>query len=507
MDRCISLIKHYLEEQTDGLLRRKDSKNMPIVGESPLIKFITNVNKANFIVEAHTGAGKTTLGLTLYHKARFGQLQEYDVIYVNSRGVLEILRKDNYENKLLNVIFNHTSEKYKELEKENYIYSTISLDIFCNNIEQCLQEYSSKYPNKKLIIVLDELERVLDWRSIENLINNWFVSTRKFYDKYGKVQVKVVVMLPKILESLRTIRQSLQNTSEAALLFTEFREVSVDEDVLLDYVYRLGKRIGGCLEQLPSLKGFRHLIKILGHLRSGRLSVPPLWNAISFALCQALKEVMIPETSNVSNWEELSQEIEKHIREDCKELPDINADMFVDPIIVGITEGKPFRGKDRSQTIEMWERGFRSICEKLGYSLKPYKFGYQDFLCRAGNVVIWMTLKKDIKIDDLRKIGSYIYKELGRVEAERGTVRFKVLALVPEFTQGSSEREITIEGVEHDKKKPKKIAINILFNYRILTIEELLAIAHMGYKSLSVDTNISNSIIEELIIDIGNQLR
>jgi len=493
MQTCVSLVRSYLEEQTDGLLKKKSPNKMPIVGESPLIKLIVDGNKANFIIEAHTGAGKTTLGLTLYHKALFGQLPGYRVVYINTRGLLEALGRDNYEAKLLTAIFDHDSQEHKNSER--YIYTSSHIIVKCKSFEECLKEYSSRYPNERLIVVLDELERVLDWKSIETLVKGWFVATRKFYDEYGKVWVKLVVPLPRVLGQLQSIMDTLKRESEAAYVFTESRSLDVDESILWNYVSKLNRCLEGCLREFLTSKDFRRLIRTLSYLKSGRLAFPILWNVLSDAICYALKG-----STQVQGLEKIENVEEQVKRVECRDFPGINVDKYVDPVIVGIAEGKLFRG-ERRQVINMWEGGFRYLCKELGYKLSPHKLGYQDFICYIDNTAVWMTLKKEIKVDDLREIGGYVYKIL------RGTTNLKVLALVPTFTRGSSDKRVAIEAESKERGRRMPTSVTITFDYRILTVEELLAIAHMGYKNLNLDTHITDSIIRELMEDIRTQIR
>jgi len=510
VNECIGRLSGCLEKLTDKLLKDKNPPNKPIIGEPPLIDLIINVRKSNFVIEAHTGGGKTTLGLTLYHKARLGEILGYDVIFVNLREAVEALklRKEDFEERILSMIFNHESNEYKNAEK--FIYATVKPQIKCSSFYECIKEFQkfSEERRKRLIVLLDEFERAYnDWGIVERTLTNWFSDTRKFYDETGNVPIKLVILLPKVLR-VDVFKENLRSTNEAVAVFTEFRELRITNEVLHSYVWNLGNHVNPIFKSLLGYNGFKRLLSILGKLQSGRYVFPRLWEAIARSVCEAVN-------GQIEGDEETFLRRLKNIR-----LPDIDVDLVVDPLVVGIAEGKPFRTqytRSRSTVIEIWESGFSSLCEKVRSSLlggvrggeivRPLRIGYLNFICKSDETFIWLTLEKSVDIETLKVVGATI------LEAVRGIpASLNIIALIPEFARGILERSLTIPvtreslGVEREREGGRRRAteqakITAEYKYRTLRAEELLSIASKG-GLVGFDIVIADKVIEELAHDI-----
>jgi hypothetical protein len=490
------------------MLKEKNPRHKPIVGEVPLISHITSVRKGNFVIEAHTGAGKTTLGLMLYHKARLNEIPEYDVIYTNLREAMEALRdrSGSFEEKMLRAVFNHSSDEYKMAER--HIYSSTKLSIKCSTFYNCIEgieEYYTREQHKRLILVLDELERTLNWGVLEKVLTDWFTATRKFYESKGFIPIKLVVLLPKILK-IRDFEESLRTSNEAVAVFTEFRVLSITDETLRSYIINLASNVNQRFSQLLRLENFKLLIKILSKLQSGRYIFPKLWEAISVSICNAVKGTI--------EGDEL-----EFLTKFNFNLPDIDVDALLNPVIIGVSEGKPFRTSgSRSEVINMWENGFSRLCSVVGnylpgikgresVGLRPLRIGYTDFVCKPNEAYIWMSLGKTLTLDTIKTLGNKILESSGTISAST----LNIVALIPEFTKGMPIREIKLERElgekteERRSKSSKKQVITFKIKYRTIGTEELLSIATIG-GLLGFDEIIARNIIHELAQDIASMI-
>jgi len=490
---CVERVRQYLENLTDPLLKEKEPPREPVVGEDAgLITDIIEIKKGGFIVVAHTGAGKTTFGLTLYHKARRREIGS-DVLYVNLREVQEKIGSKiilNYNN-LVRFIFNHGSKEYQELRK--HIYSTLELRLECSDFIDCLRKFSTNYKGKKLILILDELERATDSPTRIQLIVNMLRDIRKFYDETNLVPVKLVILYPKIME-VQHIKEPLEVASQAAAVFTEFRELKITDEILYSYLDNLANSVNRGFATIKTLPGFKDLIKVLATLQTGRYIFPKLQRAIAISLCSAVPQIG-------DNPEMIGGNTEL-------KFVNVGPDDVIDKTVVGIATGRPFRAggtRSRSTIIEMWKDGIREICsntyEKI-FKRKGVgnitKIGYQDFLCGSDDVYIWFSLKKEITYDDQDVIKDVIIKGLDLRQVPRN---FVVIVLYPEYSSiriSSESKHSTKIGKE---QKTKKEEFTFTFRQKSLATEELISIAVKGGLH-GFDTEIANKIIEELVSDI-----
>jgi hypothetical protein len=501
MSECVNRIAGYLEDLTDKRLKEKNSEQLPVVGELPLIKLIADVKKGNFVIDAHTGAGKTTLGLTLYHKAKHKEeeLSAYDVIYINLREISEKDKefKQFNQEKILKIIFDHESEEHKKVAE--CIYATTKLQLKPQSQKTpLLYEYIKEYyqniikdPNKKrLIVVIDEFERAYKWDVIPQTLTEWFSSTRKFYDETYAVPLKLVILLPKILSLKKNIEETLQTANEAAFVFTEFRELKIDEGILNSYLNNLINKENIKISSLQKKPGFRRLIKTLSKLQSGRYIFPTLWKAISTSICQTVNGQI---SGNIKDFLSNLDKID---------LKDVNPDAFLNELVIGITEGKPFRTYSKSEAIEIWDTGFHSLCKELKQEkegIKPLKIGYQDFIhILNNNTFVWMTLEKNLKIMTFKKIAYKISEVIGAP-----VNLLNIIVLAPEFTRGASVKNMKIDKIDENKRKH---TIQLMFKYRILGAEELLSIATLGGLE-GFDQIIASQVIKELVDDINDLIK
>ncbi len=489
---CVEKVRQYLENLTDPLLKEKEPPREPVVGEDTgLINDIIEIKKGGFIVVAHSGAGKTTFGLTLYHKARRREIGS-DVLYVNLREVQEKIGSKilNY-NSIVRFIFNHGSKEYQELRK--YVYSTLELRLECSDFIDCLRKFNTNYRGKRLILILDELERATDSQTRAELIVNMLRDIRKFYDETNLVPVKLVILYPKIIE-IQHIKETLKDASQATAVFTEFRELKITDEILYSYLDNLANSVNRSFVTIKTLPRFKRLIKVLATLQTGRYIFPKLQRAIAISLCSADPHIG-------DNLEIIGGNTEL-------KFVDVEPDNVIDKTVVGIATGRPFRAgetRSRSTIIDMWTDGIRGICSnayekifKRKGVVSITKIGYQDFLCGSDDIYIWFSLKKEITYDDQDVIKNIIVKGLDLRQAPRN---FVVIVLHPEYStiriSSESKHSIKIE----KEQKTKKEEFTFTFRQRSLTVEELISIAVKGGLH-GFDTEIANKIIEELTSDI-----
>ena len=490
---CVEKVRQYLENLTDPLLKEKEPPREPVVGENAgLITDIIEIKKGGFIVVAHSGAGKTTFGLTLYHKARRREMGS-DVLYVNLREVQEKIGSNiiNYNN-LVRFIFDHSIKEYQEVQK--HIYSTLQLRLGCPDFIECLKKFSTNYRDEKLILILDELDRATkDTPTRTELIVNMFRDIRKFYDETNLVPVKLVILYPKIME-IQLIKETLEMKSQATAVFTEFRELKITDEILYSYLDNLANSVNKSFATIKTLPGFKRLIKVLATLQTGRYIFPKLQRAIAISLCSADPHIG-------DNPEMIGGNTEL-------KFVDIQPDDVIDKTVVGIATGRPFRAgetRSRSTIIEMWTDGIREICSNTYERIfkrkgvgNITKIGYQDFLCGSDDVYIWFSLKKKITYDDQDVIKDVIIKGLDLRQVPRN---FMVIVLYPEYSTiriSSESKHSTKIGKE---QKTKKEEFTFTFRQKSLTAEELISIAVKGGLH-GFDTEIANRIIEELVSDI-----
>ncbi|MCC6014358.1 MAG: hypothetical protein LM564_01475 [Desulfurococcaceae archaeon] len=498
MSECESTIVYYLDRLTDGLLYEKAPDRRPIVGEfRDYMDLVVNVKKANFVFEAHTGVGKTTFGLSLYHKARLNEIP-YDVIFIRIGYVKDIVGRDT--KKLLKIIFDHGSEEFKNGNK--YIYTTTKLDIECNTLYECIDRYYLSKGGEKvlgkfrgLIIILDELERAYEWDVLTNALINWFSETRKYYDEKGVVPIKLLILLPKVLR-VRELKHTIESLHPAVYVFTEFRELNIDEDVLYDYLYKLRDGVSPLFAKLLQDDEFRRLLRVLNTLRSGRWIFPLLRKAIARSLCRAIGDEV------QGNIEELLKTKYSSIAS----LPGISVEEILDRFIIGIAEGKLFRAYSRSHAIKIWTAGFIKLSEKIlgvsGERIQPMRRGYQDFILPdvSRNVIIWFSLRKSVTRDVIHELIGSILREIG-VQSRA----LKVVLLYPASSSAVIERRLTLTVSEGEEKRRQK-EITFELRYRALSPEELAAIASLG-GAISLDVSIAEKVAEEIVDDINALMR
>jgi hypothetical protein len=493
MSECESIILHYLDRLTDELLYEKAPGRRPIVGEfKDYADLVVNVKKANFVFEAHTGVGKTTFGLSLYHKARLNEIP-YDVIFIRTSYVKDIIGRDT--KKLLKMIFDHGSEEFKN--GSSYIYTTTNLNIKCDTLYECIDQYYSSRGGEKgkfrgLIITLDELEQAYEWDVMTSTLTNWFSETRKYYDEKGVVPIKLLTLLPKVLR-VRELKQNIESYHPAVYVFTEFRELKIDENVLCDYLYKLKDNVSPIFATLLQDSEFKRLLRVLNALKSGRWVFPFLRRAIAKSLCRAVGSQIQGDV----------EEFLKTTSSSIASLPRVSVEEILDKFVVGIAESMLFRTYFRSHAIEIWTAGFGKLSEKiLGEKIQPKRRGYQDFILPdiSRNVIIWFSLRRSITRDTMLEVLGSILKETG-IQSRA----LKVVLLYPAFSSVVIERSLTLTISEGEKRQKQK-AVTFEIRYRALSPEELAAIASLG-GAVGLDISIAEKVAGEIIDDINALMR
>ena len=486
---CVERFQKYLEKLSSESLSKPTLVKHLVVGEPPVTKVILNTMKANFIISAHTGAGKTTLGRLLCAKALRGEASGYQVTYVNLRELKNLLAGGLDQARLIETLFNAQSEMGVKARKENVICSSISSNYICNDIKKCLERlYES---DTRLIVYLDEIERAFEWGELSKIIVPWFINTREFYDKTNSIPLKIVVALPKVLQKLSTLEEQIRTVGgDQTWVFTEIRELHVDTQVLFDYSRKLNDALGGILNKVIHSNEYKKLLEVLGQLISGRFSVPLLQKAISTYLCGALNNNYDPNLSPEEN-------LRKHGSIEVKPT-DIET-VIESPVLIGIIEGKPYKESSnvgKREIINKWKASISKLCKDLGSISPPITQGYQNFICRVnvtgGIDVLWFTLAKKLDYKTIKTVISKIMEEI----SVGSTKRFNILLLIPDFAKGLVAEETIPEGAKSKEKTYIKL------NSRILRKDELVTIAYNGFENLPLDSNIISSIYEELLTDL-----
>ena len=496
MIMCENIISHYLDKLTDEPLYEKAPSMSPIVGEfKDYMDLVINVKKANFVFEAHTGVGKTTFGLSLYHKARLNEIP-YDVIFIRTSYIKDVIGGDI--RKLLKIIFDHNSKEF--ISGSRYIYTTTNLNIDdCDTLYTCIDRYYSSRRGREvlerfrgLIIILDELEQVYSWDIMTETLIKWFSETRKYYDENGVVPIKLLILLPKVLK-VRELKQNIESFNRMTYVFTEFRELKIDENILRDYLYKLRDNVSPIFAKLLQDDEFKRLLKVLNALRSGRWIFPLLRKAIAKSICKAVNGQI---QGNVGQFL-------KTISTSITSLPRVSAEEILDKFIIGITEGMLFRADYRSHAIERWMTGFARLSEKIlggrGERIQPIRIGYQDYILPdvSRNVIIWFSLRKSIARDVMQEIIGNILRRIsisGRA--------LKTIVLYPTFSSIAIERSLTFS--EGERRQQRNITFE--FKYRALSPEELAAIVSLG-GVISLDITIAEKVVEEIVDDINALIR
>lgn len=508
MEECVRVLTDYFTELTEKPLKQRNPTKKPIVGEPPLIKLIRDVQKGNFMITAHTGAGKTTLGLLLYHKARLKELP-YDVIYVNMRDLHEYLYElvgpissTKFEEALMESIFKAESTTGVETRKKNIIFSTKDLDIDCKNPYDCIESISEHADKTRLILFFDELEKVPV--ATAKLIADWFTATRRFYDEKFLIPVKVVVALPKVLSHVDPLKEEIKKRGEAVMVFTEFREYAITSEVLWNYFTKLDEAFDRVLSDLRICVGFRELIRLLGFMVSGRFSIPLLRRAISLAICKFLGQA----ASSISTPEDIIKLVKEKKSVESSKICIGPADVL-DPILEAILEGKPFKVFFPRDMRNMWKEAASIMCSDLGSVTGVVTYGYQNFICRPnitttkGTPIIWLTLAKTIGVEDVKAVSSKVINIMLEHGEQAGLTNLNMLVLSPEFTSGLvSTQPIQIESKREAGKTKTKVKITIDIKARRLGNDEVLSIARKGYPDLPIDSMIAEQVYRELVEEL-----
>lgn len=505
IELCVDKLMYILEYLTDHLIKDKNPPLKPVVGEPPLLRTIADVNKGNFVVFAHAGAGKTTLGLLLYHKSRYGELFGYKVIYANARQLRELTGSPLKEETLIEAMFHENSSIGEKARVEGVILSTAD-NLTCKKPYECIK---GVYQQKaKIIIVIDELERALEWELAQRHIINWFIATRKFYDETFAIPIKVVVTLPKVLHYINTLHTQIRLAGgEATYVFTEFREHAITSNTLRDYFNKLNLVFGQALANLHACREFRQLIEILGSMVSGRFSIPLLRKAISLSICRSLQASNF--NAGMLSIENINSTVSTIAKFISNKQLEISVADVIDPVLQGIVEGKPFKAYDRKSTVLMWEEAISSLCKDLGSITGAIKYGYQNFICMVNvntidTPILWFTLEKNLGADRVDAIVSKLMETL----ASRGRrftgakIKINLLVLVPKFTHGliaGGTRPLSLQLEEKRREgKARKVEIELVIKQRPLGVEELISLAYKGNSYLQIDSQIAETIYEEL---------
>jgi len=485
-----SMVNDNLREITDETIRKKQPEDMPVVGlPKPLQDLLLTIDKGIFIIEAHTGGGKSTFGKMLYHLARKGSIP-YDVTYIDAT----MMKRE--ENASSDVFLIEKIEKVvvKPFENSNKDSVMTTATINYGEGDQKFEDILSKIDesNKKYLIIIDELEKAIDVALAGDRIAKWATAIRNYYNKTGKIPVKLIILLTKVLEYSGSMLDKIDKEGKDVKVFTEYRNLKIDNNTLWDYLKALNTYfkskglnkkdlIGGVIDE----KSIKKLTELLSNIENGRYIFPILRDAIADSIEKFL-----------SGYSKEIQRIDDVIKllNDTENKPIvINAESYVDQAIVAITSDRYYKiSRNKKEAIKLWNEGVKGlstiVADKIGnYTPQTISMELNHFIYQISpSSFLWLSLARVTRVNTyektIKKI-SRVYEQAGKGKQVKRIV--DVLLLKPERRPAALVGQKTIGGVE--------------FRFKIhdLDIEEVLALLGVTGK-FNLDKSTSEIIVNEL---------
>ncbi len=546
-----SYLTQKLRSITDEALRKKEDKIKPVVGiEKGLRELILMVDKGFFAIMAHTGGGKTTFALSIYHDAK-QKIIPYDVIYVDMRSLMEELRKRRFQENPLSLIYDIIRHpgKYKEYRG---IYTTINRDLVVGrdgktfDLED-LKQISSQ--GIRLLVFIDEMEKIMmEIPSNISLLANMAKILRTYYTSSGLIPLKVIVMYPRVIEFDRQLKRAIEDLGYDVKVFTEFRQLKITGDIITSYIENLESYLKDCgLKKYLFNKGRKrksskksnneedHIIdkptiddlRKLSILENGRFIFPIVRDVIVKGMLYVIYNAPLNQEDRNKFFSEIADLLSKIKGVDyivCNDLDKrllslINSSNrvfkkkitdFVHKELVSILEDKYYAVKSGvRESLYFWTDAIVNLLrEYLGFrnlSIISRNIGH-IIIHLENDLFIWFALKKKLTSTDFEKTIYKISNSMGysipsytsRI-SKRGNIQKKVniIVLKPETTTGRFINRIN------------KGSLVFEFKQVLLTKSEIISI--MGLSSLSrapIEQNISHVIAsQELAPKIKEAIR
>ena len=489
------LLYHYLSEVTDVAVRDLNPTHMPVVGLSSRLMRLLSINKGMYILEAHTGGGKTTFGRMLYHMAKRGLLHS-DVIYIDAS---EMRRYEGLPDehalmkRLEDVMF-----RPKSYADKGYVMTSSTRD-YVEEVKS-FDEALGRLEGANVIVVVDELEKAAAQAiTSQDFIPKWALSLRRHFNRTGRVPMKIILLLTKVLALRETLMNCIRREGEDVRVFTEVRDLGVSQEVLEDYLSRLNshfKELGlrkDLVGDVVESKSLKRLASLLSNLKNGRYIFPTLFKSIADAVERYL------EGSNVS-VSSISDLIAALNDANGKPI-EIDVGGYVDEALMSVVNRRYYGIEaSRREAIKGWSEGLRELCLRVAEEIggKGYVQEISSELnCLiyqvSSNAFIWLSLAKsldegdyDRAIGKVSKVLAPLTAERGRRESSRGLRRsLYVLLLKPEGSPAFIVKSKVRENVEFK------------FEAHELTSDELIALLGMSGR-YGVPKDVSDTIGSEL---------
>ena len=505
-----SLIYDFLNRETHGLISNPSTEKMPLVGKPRrLITSIVSLQKGFFIIEAHTGAGKTMFSKIIYHLARFGELPSpYNVVYINTQelsnmiGISDVQILDQIEDLMFRpkaYIKNHSG-------LERIIFSYPFEDHLEKNegFSDALMALSKN--NKRLLVIIDELDKVLAIPIAWERVANWARAIRKHYNLTQNIPLKIIITLPKVRQFRETIENNLR-VDPATWVFSEFFEYVITPDIIKNYIEEVNMRfrdlglnknfIGDILDRYSA----NEAPQILAPFKSGRYIFERLINYLAKSIALWLVKCHGHSTLDVVSKIEDIIKLANNCNKEPLSLKITDENLgLIDPLARGIIEGRYYSGRpSKREVIRIWADGMKKLARLISdeeVSIVSSEMNYIIYQVR-NDAFLWLSFNKQVKPIHfqraLRKINNKIRDWIEEApiprRRDREKPQIKIILLVPERSYATLPSEPLI------KRWARELSFNPVFFKAELTVEELMA---MVSSEVGMTRDVAEPIMNEL---------
>ena len=495
-----SMVYGYLNKITDETLHEKEPKDMPVVGLPNYLMDSLRIKKGIFIIEAHTGGGKSTFGKILYHLAKKRSIP-YNVTYIDA-AVMR--REENISTDILIEKIKEAVIKPFEYGQKNKKYIMTTVNTNYSDDAQKFEDLLSKVDEsgKEYLIIIDELEKVMYEQAEVEPIAKWARNIRDYQNKTGKIPVKLLILLTKVL-GFSGLLEKIEQEGRDVKVFTEYRNLRIDNNILLDYLNNLNDHfksknlrknlIGDVIDE----KSIKKLIELLSNVENGRYIFPILHDAIADSIEKFL-------SSYSKEIQDINGVIEA-LNDTANKPIIINAESYVDQAIVAVTNDRYYKiSRNKKDAIKIWNEGVKELStivvnriSKIGkigsYTPQIISMELNHFIYQiSSSSFLWLSLARVTRENTYEKTIKKISKVLiGKGKQVKRTVN--VILLKPERRPAALVDQKTIGGIE--------------FRFKIhdLNNEEILALLGVTGK-FNLDKSVSETIVNELANTLGRIL-
>jgi hypothetical protein len=496
-----SMVYGYLNKITDETLYEKEPKDLPVVGLPNYLMDLLRIKKGIFIIEAHTGGGKSTFGKILYHLAKKRYIP-YNVTYIDA-AVMR--REENISEDILIEKIKEAMIKPFEYDQKNKKYIMTTVNINYSDDAQKFEDLLSKVDEfgKEYLIIIDELEKVMSVELTSEAIAKWARDIRDYQNKTGKIPVKLLILLTKVLGFTVTLLKKIEDEGMDVKVITEYRNLRIDSSILENYLEELNShfRVKGLAKNLVGEvideKSIKKFTALLTNLENGRYIFPLLRDAIADCIEKFLSGYS--EKEKIQNFNELIKALN-----DTESKPIvISAENYVDKAIVAITNDRYYKiSRNKKEAIKLWNEGVKGlstlVASRIGnYNSQIISMELNHFIHQISpSSFLWLSLARVTRENTYEKTITKISKVLEQVTGKRKQAKkiVEVILLKPEKRPAAIVDPKTISGIE--------------FRFKIhdLTNEEILALLGITGK-FNLDEASSEIIIIELADTLAKMIR